>query len=62
MKTYIFTDQELFKRIYENLFAMRVFHRTDEQGRLLVKFATKSFEKQILNSELKNQFNELKQE
>lgn len=60
MKTYIFTDSQLFNKLYENVFAMRVFHRTDEKGQVLVKFATKNFEKQILNSQLKNNFNELK--
>jgi len=52
MKTYIFKDQKIFNLLYEKFFAMRVFHRLDDQGRLLIRFATKKLEQQLTEVEL----------
>lgn len=59
MKQYIFTNPDFFKKNYEQFFAMRVFHR-EENGQLIIKFATKSIEKYFLNTPIiKEQLQEI---
>lgn len=60
MKTYEFLDTKLFNQLYEKYFAMRIFHRTDEQGHLLIRFATKASEKELTQFEIiKNNLREI---
>lgn len=62
MKTYIFADKNKFDKMYQHFFAMRVFHRIDEQGQLLIKFATKNLEKELMEiPDIKNELTELKE-
>ena len=60
MKTYIFADNIIFKKLYDTFFAMRVFHRENDQGQILVKFITKNIEKELLKYEIiKQQLTEI---
>jgi len=62
MKTYIFGNKEIFNKIYEQFFAMRIFHRTDEHGQILMKFATKGIEKELMKMNfIKEQLTEFKE-
>lgn len=63
MKTYVFNNKQIFDKIYESYFAMRIFHRIDEQNRLLIRFITKGTETELMKYQIiKEHLTELQDE